>query len=172
MPVSTHSLFCQIWWIFLPVYHRPSKMPNLIFFVMFLGRYGVPLSKFKELLPGYFFPIELTFHIGVHAGWKIGFGKSIMSAGKRRFNSFSIGLEFLEQHNNEYVVLDSGGTPWHLVLVRCCCRRNNGRNTDFSSSSLFWCSWTADVVVVYTVVWGFLCWDFLLKFTRNHSLNE
>ena len=43
-----------------------SKMTNFsILFVMFLGRYGVPLSKYKELLRGYFFPIELPFHIGV-----------------------------------------------------------------------------------------------------------
>ena len=36
-----------------------------ILLVIFLGRYGVPISKFKELLPGYFLPIELPFHIGV-----------------------------------------------------------------------------------------------------------
>ena len=37
----------------------------LILFAMFLGKYGVPLLKFKDLLPGYFFAIELPFHIGV-----------------------------------------------------------------------------------------------------------
>ena len=32
---------------------------------MLMGRYGVSLSKFKELLPGYFFSIESPFQIGV-----------------------------------------------------------------------------------------------------------
>ena len=51
-----------------------SKMANFyIALVMFLGRYGVPFSKFEELLPGYFFPIELPFYIGVlHSDLKMG----------------------------------------------------------------------------------------------------
>ena len=42
MPASAHSPFCPIWWIFLPVYHQPSKRPSFsILIVTFWGWYEI-----------------------------------------------------------------------------------------------------------------------------------
>ena len=51
---TAHS--AQIWRIFLPVYHRPSKMPGfLIWFYAILGRILVPEMRFPGISVGKFF---------------------------------------------------------------------------------------------------------------------
>ena len=50
---TAHS--AQIWRIFLPVYHRPSKMPGfLIWFYAILGRIVVPEMRFPGISLGKF----------------------------------------------------------------------------------------------------------------------
>ena len=44
--VDTHSPFCPIWWIFLPVYHRPSKRANGM--ILIFMKICCLLSPFNE----------------------------------------------------------------------------------------------------------------------------
>ena len=61
---TAHS--AQIWWIFLPVYYRPSKMPGfLIWFYAILGRIVVPELRFPGISVGKFFLDHVALEIAV-----------------------------------------------------------------------------------------------------------
>ena len=61
---TAHS--AQIWWIFLPVYHRPSKMPGFfIWFYAILGRIVVPEMRFPGISVGQFFLDHAALEIAV-----------------------------------------------------------------------------------------------------------
>ena len=56
----------QIWRIFLPVYHRPSKMPGfLIWLYAILGRIVVPEMRFPGISLGNFFLDHVALEIAV-----------------------------------------------------------------------------------------------------------
>ena len=59
--VNTHSPFCPIWRIFLPVYHRPSKKASWIFlFFAILNHMTSHKSNFEVRIRLSFFSSELS----------------------------------------------------------------------------------------------------------------
>ena len=61
---TAHS--AQIWRIFLPVYHRPSKMPGfLIWFYAILGRIDMPEMRFPGISVGNFFFDHVVLEIAM-----------------------------------------------------------------------------------------------------------